>query len=569
MRWAKQMFKASSLITVSMAVQVALAAPVERPADEAGTIYLGAVTGQDWGRPLAVGDLDGDGYDEVIVGASESWGGTLSRVYVLRGGPGRHALGTVDLSVGGSDQVILGATVDDNLGSSIATGDVNGDTIDDLLICASTADFSGIEDRGIAYLVFGGSTFFDLATRDLSEEANWDLRILGPVASGDMGGANLFGGLDADAAAVGRVNDDLYGDIILGVHLANGGGSQSGRVYVVFGGPIPSGITLNLAVGSNYDVRIDGQSSYDELGTVVLAADLTGDGIDELILPNEYASQGLFTSEGAVHIFRGRASWPSFISLAAGPADITLLGAREDDVLGAAAAVGDFNNDGVMDLAAAAPGADAGNHNDQRGDGFVYGLLGSAAYQTGTHTIDYASATPDFLLIGEFEENLGAEVSAGDFNADGFDDVAAAERFGGPQTNGVVEVLLGRVFTSGATFTANVDTDLRIVGASQDRIGFSLAASDVNGDDLDEILFGTPFNNGDSGTVYVFTHASGDYDHDGDHDLVDFARFQACFTGLAGPPLVGACAIFDLDLDEDVDFSDFTEFAPLLVGPGF
>jgi len=560
---------ACGLIAAYVAIQVALATPPERPASDAGAIYLGAVNGQDWGRPLAAGDLDGDGYDEVIVGASESWGGTLSRVYVVRGGPGRHASGTVDLSVVGCDQVILGAAVDDNLGCSIGTGDVTGDTIDDLLICASTADHAGIQDRGIAYLVFGGATFFDSATRDLSDTSQWDLRIIGPVASGDMGGANLFGGLDAHAAAIGRVNDDIYGDIILGVHLATGGGSQSGRVYVISGGPFPSGFTLNLAVGSSYEVRIDGRSSYDELGTVVLAADLTGDGIDELILPNEYASQGLFTSEGAVHIFRGRADWPSLISLSAGPADITLLGAREDDVLGTAAAVGDFNNDGIMDLAVAAPGADAGAHNDQRGDGFVYGLLGSAAYQTGTHTIDYGSATPDFVLIGEFEENLGDEVSAGDFNGDGFDDIAASERFGGPQTNGVVEVLLGRVFAGGATFTANVDTDLRILGAAQDRIGFSLAASDVNGDGLDEVFFGTPFNNGDSGTVYVFTHASADCDSDGDHDLVDFACFQACFGGPAGPTPAGLCALFDLDLDEDVDFSDFAEFASLLTGPGF
>jgi hypothetical protein len=492
----------------------------------------------------------------------------LSRVYVVRGGPGTHGLGTVDLSVTGSDQVILGAAVDDNLGCSMATGDVNGDEIDDLLICASTADYSGVEGRGIAYLIFGGSGFFDSGTRDLSNDANWDMRIVGPVAGGDMGGSNLFGGLDAHAAAIGRINDDVYGDIILGVHLANGGGSESGRVYVIFGGPLPSGYTFNLALAGNYDVRINGADSYDELGTVVLTGDLTGDGIEELILPNEYASQGLFTSEGAVHIFRGRSTWLSSYSLASTPADITLLGWREDDTLGTAAAVGDFNGDGLTDLAAAAPGADAGAHNDQIGDGFVYGLLGSPVYQNGTHTIDYATATPDFLLIGEYQEMLGDEVSAGDFDGDGIDDLAAAERFGGPATNGVVEVLFGRDFAAGATFTANVDTDLRILGAPQDRIGFSLSASDVNGDGLDEVLFGTPFNNRDRGTAYVLTHVSGDADHDADHDLADFASFQSCFAGNSAGPLGGPCVLFDFDLDEDVDFADFTELEALLAGPG-
>ncbi|MFH1747167.1 MAG: FG-GAP repeat protein [Planctomycetota bacterium] len=540
------------------------AGPVEYAALDAGTVYLSPIVDQDWGRPLLGGDLDGDGYDEVIVAASESWGGVVSRVYVVRGGPGRHGLGIVDLSMGGVDQVIVGAEVNDNLGSSMAVGDVNGDEIDDLLICASGADFSGLVDRGVAYMIYGGADFFDLPTRELSIDTNWDLRIIGPVEYGDMGGSSLFGGLDAHGAAIGRINADGYGDIILGVHLADGGATQSGRVYVIFGGPFPSGFTLNLVSAGSYSIRINGDGTYDELGTVVLTGDLTGDGIEELIIPSHYASQGLFTSEGAVHIFRGRSTWNTTYNLASSPADLTLLGAREDDELGSAAAVGDFNADGITDLAVAAPGADAGAFNDQRGDGFVYGLLGSSVYQTGTHTLDYAYATPDFLMIGDFEENLGDEVSSGDFNGDGFDDIAAAERFGGPATNGVVEVLFGREFVFGETFTANIDTDIRIVGAAQDRIGFSLSASDVNGDGLDEVLFGTPFNNGYNGTVYVFTHVSGDADYDHDVDLADFARMQGCAAG----PLEEACVLFDFDLDEDVDALDLAEIGALLVGPG-
>lgn len=544
----------------------ASAAPVQRSADQAGTLYGGAVAGQDWGRPVTSGDLDGDGYDELIVAASESWGGTLSRVYVLRGGAGTHGLGSVDLSVLPADQVILGAAVDDNLGSSLAAGDMNGDGVDDLVLCASTADYSGVTDRGIAYVIYGGADFFDQPERDLADAANWDMRILGPVAYGDMGGSSLFGGLDAHAAAVGRLNDDLYGDLVLGVHLADGAATQSGRVYVIFGGPWPSGFTWNLAVPGAYGVRIDGADTYDELGTVVLSGDLTGDGIAELILPNEYASQGLFTSEGAVHIFRGRAEWFDYHSLGAGPADITLLGNHEDDQLGTAAAVGDFDGDGLTDLVVAAPGADAGTFDDQFGDGFVYGLRGSPTFQTGTHTIDYALAMPDFLLIGEYREHLGRELSAGDFNADGIADIAAAERFAGPATNGVVEVLLGRAFAPGATYQAAIDTDLRITGQPQDRIGFSLWAADVNNDGLDEIVFGTPFNNNDRGTLYVFTHVMGDTDGDGDADLADWARFQRCYQTATWPD-AGACVQVDFDLDEDVDAADAAALATHLDGP--
>jgi hypothetical protein len=331
----------------------------------------------------------------------------------------------------------------------------------------------------------------------------------------------------------------------------------------VFGGPLPSGYTWNLASAAQYDVRINGEGNSDELGTCVLTGDLTGDGIDELVLANEYFSQGLFTSEGAVHIFRGRTSWPSLINLATTQADITLLGDRDYDQLGAAAAVGDFNNDGVTDLAAAAPGADAGTWTNQRGDGFVYGLLGSSAYQTGAHLLDYATATPDFLLIGEFEENLGTRVGAGDFNGDGFTDIAAAERFAGPETNGVVEVLLGRPFSGNPIYTANVDTDLRIMGAAQDRIGFSLNVSNVNGDQEDEVLFGTPFNNGspNAGTVYILTHIQGDLDADGDVDLDDYERWPRCMLGPDAPVSGNTCPRLDMDRDTDVDLRDFATFS--------
>ena len=563
------MSTSAGILTVGLAACAALAAPLPREAHDAGTVYLGAIVGQDWGRPVTSGDLDGDGYDEIIVAASKASGGFTSRVYVMRGGAEANSRGPLDLSTSGIDQVILGVSPDDNLGASMATGDVNGDEIDDLLLCASAATFGDRVWAGEAYVIFGGAGFFDSPTRDLSVDANWDMRIGGPVASGDMGGANMFGGLDTHAAAIGRLNNDQYGDIIVGVHLADGGASQAGRVYVIFGAPYPSGFTWNLALTTGYDVRIDGDDNGDEFGDCVTAGDITGDGIDELIVPNELFSQYLFDSEGSVHIFRGRATWSKNYSIATAPADITLLGDRKYDSLGAAAVVGDFNGDTVLDLAAAAPGADAGAHTTQRGDGFVYGLLGSAAYQTGTHTIDYATATPDFLLVGEHEENLGAELSAGDFNGDGFADIAAAQRFGGPATNGTVDVLFGRSFIGNPTFTANVDTDVRIVGAAQDRIGFSMGAADVDSNGVDEVVFGTPFNNGDypdeAGTVYVFDLLDGDYDGDGDRDLADFAAFQQCLASLL--PAGEHCYIFDDDHDGLVDLDDLPAFVDALTGP--
>ncbi|UCG16943.1 MAG: FG-GAP repeat protein, partial [Phycisphaerales bacterium] len=526
--------------------------------------------------PLAAGDLDGDGYDEVLVGASESSGGVTSRVYVVRGGPDAHRRDVMDLSSTSADQVVSAAQVDDNLGSSITTGDVNGDSIDDLLICASTADYGGRTDAGIAYLMYGGESFFASPTRDLGNTTDWDVRFAGPVAYGDMGASLSLGGGDSHAAAIGKLNNDGYGDIVLGVHLADAAATQAGRVYVVFGEEFASGTTLDLASGTSYDVVIYGAGTYDETGDFVLTADITGDGLDELIIPNRYFSQYLFDSEGAVHIFRGRETWAGVFNLSAVPADITLLGHRKYDNLGESAAVGDFNNDLIADLAAAAPGADVGPHTDQQGDGFVYGLLGSGAYQTGTHTVDYATATPDFLIVGEFQEGLGAETAAGDFDGDGYDDIAAAERFGGPQINGIVDVLYGRDFAGNPIYTAAVSTDLRIVGEPDDRIGFSLSTSDVNGDGVDEVFFGTPFNSSPpstgTGTAYVFALVAGDVDGDGDVDLGDYTLFADCIAGPGVDVAPIGCAqeqfrLTDFDRDTDVDVADFATFQEAFTGP--
>ncbi len=506
------MFRVAYLIALFGAVSCAIANPITRSAATSGTVFTEPVSDSDWGRPVASGDLDGDGFEDLLVAASESYGGTYSKVYIMRGGPDAHRKGEVDLSVAGVDQVIIDAAPNANLGSSMTTGDVNGDGIDDLLVCASTAS-TGLAGAGIAYLIFGGPDFFELAIRDLADTANWDLRIQGPVAGGDMGGSSAFAGLDAQAAAIGDIDGDQYGDMILGVHLADGGGSESGRVYVVYGGPFPSGFTISLGtLPTGLGFRVEGAVEYDELGTFVLTADITGDGIEELILANEYFSHGpgYFATQGAVHIFRGRqrSSWDQQVyRLSLEAADITLLGNRNWDQLGAAAAVGDFNGDGIADLASSAPGAESGDWNNQTGEGFVYGLLGSAAYQSGLLTIDYATATPDFLIIGEPAQSLGGNLTAADFNRDGYDDIAASSRDWGDHTEGIAEVVFGRPFVGNPVFHANVDTDLQVVGSKPyEQVCDKIGSIDSNDDGIDELILATPFDSEGNGRVHVFSY---------------------------------------------------------------
>lgn len=556
-----------AIICFACYVQALDAAPPTRLSDSSGTTYVGPAAGVDYARPIAAGDLDGDGFDEVMIGASRATGGLISRVFVVRGDPDATARGSIDLAVQPASQVILGATVDDNLGSSIATGDVNGDGIDDLLLCASNASFGARTRSGLAYLIHGGATFFASPTRNLAQAGTWNVRFAGPVIGGDMGGRNAFGGLDTHACAIGNLNNDAFGDLVFGVHLANGGATESGRVVVRMGAPFFNGTTIDLSISVVGIVVVNGEGQFDELGDAVATGDITGDGIDELIIPNGYFSQTFFDSEGAVHVFRGRTSWSGSFSLASSPADITLFGNRPYDALGETAAIGDFDNDGIADLVAAAPGGELGAFTNQIGDGLIYGMRGRTAWQTGTHLIDFAFDAPDFMLVGDPQKELGSSLAIGDVNGDGNADVLAGEWFGGPSNNGVVEVLLGRPVAGSPTYFASVDTDLRIEGsAAQDRISFALAGGDSDDDGRDEIIIGAPFNSGGRGTVYVARVRYGDLDFDDDVDASDGATVLDCLLG-PDVPVGYECLPADSNADRDVDMADIAAFQRAATAP--
>jgi len=409
------------------------------------------------GEVVTTGDLNGDGFDELVVTAALADGPGNGRpdageVYVVFGRPPsawealRRAEGQpIAIDVNGTaglrpDLVLFGAEEADLLlGSS--TGDVNGDGFADLLLGAGGADGPGNRrpDAGEAYVVFGRPTERWPDTIDLAGDGA-DVTFYG-LESGDrlrwaVGGPSR--------AAGGRVRGDLNSDglidLALGASHADGVDNQApeaGEVYVWFGRPVwPKVIDLGERAPNLW---VAGRAG-DLLGFFSIAfADVTGDGVDDLVIGAPGGSAGsegfVRTGSGAVYLVFGRAGETAAaerrIDLAAASADVTILGADGGDALGSAVGAGDLNADGFDDLIVGAPYA-SGEGNLRSAAGEVHVFYGRPSWPA---TINAADGSDRILQGIDPGDELGAGLlSAGDVDADGVEDlVVGAAGADGPE----------------------------------------------------------------------------------------------------------------------------------------
>lgn len=191
---------------------------------------------------------------------------------------------------------------------------------------------------------------------------------------------------------------------------------------------------------------------------------------------------------------------------------------EQNDFYGSAIALGDFNNDGYDDLAVGIPGAQI---NGLAGAGAVQVIYGSNAGLTNNDIEEWSRATLGINGDAELNANFGASLAAGDFDGDGYDDLAV----GVPQANvngdtyaGAVNILYGLNLGLGITKNELItqDTSGFIATSTEpfDYFGWALAAGDFNNDGIDDLAVGTPFeDNGvgfaDAGSVQVFFGTSG------------------------------------------------------------
>jgi hypothetical protein len=462
---------------------------------------LGGQTNAYFGRAVSsAGDVNGDGFSDVLVGAYgfNNPEANEGRAFVYLGSGSSLAMSPQWFP----ESNVSGAY----LGQSVASaGDVNGDGYGDAIVGAP-----GHSGSGRAFVYHGTAA--------------------GYVATPSWTGQSAQGGsqFGTTVASAGDVNGDGYGDVVIGAPTYGNGGAA----FVYFGSS--SGLEATPAW------TVEGEQLFEQFGTAVAAAgDVNGDGFADVLVGSMYHTQ-TYSDEGAAFLYLGSDTGPETTPV------WTATGGQASACFGCAlASAGDVNGDGFDDVIVGASGYGAygqarvffGTHlgvsaaswwegvgatagaefgyrvasaGDVNRDGYADVAVGAPGSGTGQAGRVYVfmgepagtKATYDWVVEGPWMSHLGTAVSsAGDVNGDGYSDLVIGAEQAGTSIQGRAYLYHGSAggLSTSAMWTYESATSNAYFGSSAAGIG------DANGDGFSDVIIGAPsYNNGHAGEGRVF-----------------------------------------------------------------